>query len=60
MLDIIFYWTGVVVCITSGLFVTGITLGIVVNFVWHKLRDTHSIASLVKIIRENKIGERRL
>lgn len=56
MLDVIFYWIGVIACVSSGLFVTGMFVGIVINFIWKRLKAVHTLAKIMKIIRENKIG----
>ena len=57
MLDTIFYCIGVVVCIASGFAVTGIFLGLSANLVWKRLKTRHTLAKLMKIIKENNIGE---
>ena len=57
MLDNIFYWIGVIVCVAGGLFVTGMFIGMGTNLVWKRLKDVHTLAKLMKIIKENKLGE---
>lgn len=57
MLDIIFYRVGVIVCIAGGFAVTGIFLGLSTNLVWKRLKTRHTLAKLMKIIKENNIGE---
>ncbi len=55
MLDIIFYWVGVIVCVAGGFAVTGIFLGLSTNLIWKRLKDVHTLPKLMKIIRENKL-----
>ena len=58
MLDIIFYLVGVIVCVAGGFSVTGIFVGLSINLIWKRLKDVHTLGKLIKVIRENKIGER--
>jgi hypothetical protein len=46
MLDSIFYWIGVIVCVAGGFAVTGMFVGTVINFIWKRLKAVHTLTPI--------------
>jgi ABC-type transporter Mla maintaining outer membrane lipid asymmetry permease subunit MlaE len=54
IMDIIFYWIGVVVCFAAGLFATACFIGFSVNYFWRKTKAAYDWVKLCSLVKEAK------